>query len=52
MAALPMPARAATASMVTTWIVACALVLEPSGFLLGLVPAGLLVAAEVVRRRT
>jgi hypothetical protein len=37
---------------ITAWIVTCALVLEPSGFALGLVPAGLLVAAEVVRRRT
>ncbi len=37
---------------VTAWTVTCALVLEPSGFPLGLVPAGLLVAAEVIRRRT
>lgn len=37
---------------ITAWVVVCTLLLEPSGFPLGLVPSGMLVAAEVLRRRT
>lgn len=36
----------------TGWVVVCALVLEPTGIPFLLVPAGLLIAAGVLRKRT
>jgi hypothetical protein len=33
------------------WVAGCALLIGPSGFLLGFVPAGLLIAADLLARR-
>jgi len=45
----PLPAYVTWA--LTAWVVVCALVLEPAGLPFLLVPAGMLVAAEVSRKR-
>jgi len=37
---------------ISAWVLVCALVLEPAGFPFLLVPAGMLIAAEVLRKRT
>jgi hypothetical protein len=37
--------------VVGCWVVGCVLLIGPSGFLTGLVPAGLLIAADVSARR-
>jgi hypothetical protein len=36
---------------IAAWALGCAVIMEPSGFPLGLIPIGLLFAAEVMRRR-
>jgi hypothetical protein len=36
---------------IAAWVLACALIMEPSGFPLGLIPLSLLFTAEVMRRR-